>query len=146
MPLTENEVIEALASHLRRAGWKILKKSATNQRGIDIIASKPRASGRLLVEAKGGTSSKDGTKRFGLGFNGGQVISHVAGTFYCVAKLQALHPRDTVAIALPDDARHRAAVASIGAALDKLSVRVYLIGGDRKIGVWRCNGPTSNLR
>lgn len=63
--LTENEIIEALAEHLREDGYRVDKQLTTLEQGIDIDAVHLATGRRLLVEAKGGTSSKDGTARFG---------------------------------------------------------------------------------
>ena len=66
VPLTENQVIDAVAAHLAVAGWTIVKKLTTVEQGTDIIAERADPVRRLHVEAKGGTSSKDHTERFGL--------------------------------------------------------------------------------
>lgn len=135
MALTENHVIEAVADHLATRGWTIDQKLTTADRGLDIIASRS-GSGRLLVEAKGGTSSKGYTKRFGKPFDDDQVKKHVSAAFYYAAKLQGLHPADAIALALPDDARNRAAVEAIGAALGKLAIRVYFVANDGSVCEW----------
>jgi hypothetical protein len=81
---------------------------------------------RLLVEAKGATSSKEGTARFGVGFNAGQVHTHVA-----VAVLRALRVVSgntaIAALALPDDARHRSEIQSIERALHRLGIVVFWV-------------------
>ncbi|SET45355.1 hypothetical protein [Stigmatella erecta] len=139
MMLTENHVIEAVANHLATRGWTINQKLTTAERGIDIIASRA-GSGRLLVEAKGGTSSMRHTKRFGKPFDDGQVKKHVSVAFYYAAKLQGLHPADSIALALPDDAWHRAAIEAIGAALGKLVICVYFVAADGGVCEWSGHG------
>lgn len=138
MPLTENHVIDAVAGHLAASGWTIVKKLTTLDHGTDIIAERADPQRRLHVEAKGGTSSKDYTERYGKPFNGGQVKSHVSVAFYYAARLQERHPGDDVALALPDDERHRAAVKAIGTALTKLGVGVYFVADDGSVSVRSC--------
>jgi len=72
--LTENDVIQAVSLHLKSEGYRIDKVCSTSsERGVDIVATHPKTGKRLLVEAKGATSSKDGTARFGKVFNRGQA-------------------------------------------------------------------------
>jgi len=66
--LTENEIVQTLAEHLRREGYRIDKQLTTLEQGVDIVAIHLATGRRLLVEAKGGTSSKEGTARFGKPF------------------------------------------------------------------------------
>jgi hypothetical protein len=136
MALTENQIIEAIAQHLISQGWTIDQKLTTNQRGTDIIASRDQ-SPRLLIEAKGGTSSKDHTNRYGMGFSNGQVTKHVSVAFYYAAKLQELHPSDVIGIGLPDDAPHRAAVAAIESAVRKLAISVYFVSDSADVCEWK---------
>ena len=63
--LTENDVVQAVAGHLEDEGYRIVRALSTNQRGIDIVAEHPATKKQLLVEAKGGTSSKEGTANYG---------------------------------------------------------------------------------
>ena len=63
--LDENEVVDAVCIYLEATDHKIIQRCTTNDKGIDIIATLPSGSGRLLVEAKGGKSSKPGSPRFG---------------------------------------------------------------------------------
>jgi len=51
--LTENDVIDAVCDYLEAAGYEILQRSHTKQKGTDIIAKRPEGPGRLLIEAKG---------------------------------------------------------------------------------------------
>lgn len=94
--LTENEIIEALAEHLRQDGYRIDKQLTTLEQGIDIDAVHLATGRRLLVEAKGGTSSKDGTPRFGKPFSPNQAKSHVAVAFYCGAEMLQAYASEAV--------------------------------------------------
>ena len=91
--LTENESIQTLSEHLRGEGYRIDKQLTTLQQGIDLDATNLATGRRLLIEAKGGTSSKEGTARFGKPFQN-QARSHVSVAFYCAAQmLQNTHRR-----------------------------------------------------
>lgn len=66
--LTENDVIDAVCAELFRHGWMIKTTAITRQRGDDIVAEKDGTT--LIVEVKGATSSKSGSARHGVEFNG----------------------------------------------------------------------------
>jgi hypothetical protein len=63
--LDENQVVDIVCAHLVSNGYFITAKCTTTQQGIDIVATKDGA--RLLVEAKGATSSRRGSERFEKG-------------------------------------------------------------------------------
>ncbi len=57
--LTENDVVVATSRFLKEAGFQIEQALSTKERGVDLIAT--RGNERILVEAKGATSSKSGS-------------------------------------------------------------------------------------
>ena len=75
---TEDEVIAVVEDFLRADGWTISQSRNTRQTGIDLVAVRAASGCRLCVEAKGATSSKPGTARYGKAFNSAQVKDHVA--------------------------------------------------------------------
>jgi Uncharacterised protein family UPF0102 len=80
-------VIEAVCRYLEHDGHRIISRSATRQRGIDIVAEHSGA-GRVLVEAKCETSARTSGKRHGKAFDAAQVRDHVANAVYTGARLQ----------------------------------------------------------
>jgi len=100
--LNENDVVKAVCSHLERGGYVIRQRCTTKQHGIDIIAQKETGK-RLLIEAKGATSSRDGSARFGKNFTDNQVWDRVAKGFYTAVCLHSAHSKsgDRVGLALP---------------------------------------------
>ena len=99
------------------------------QRGVDIEARHVTTGRKILIEAKGGTSSKSATNRSGQLFTPNQARSHVA-----VALLKALQcgqqgasTNDQVALALPDNLDHTRLVASVGEALTALGLAVFFV-------------------
>jgi hypothetical protein len=122
--LFENEVVDAVAAFIRHHGWVIESMAHAHQRGDDIAATK--GDWRLLVEAKGASSSKPGTSRYGRAFTSNQVGSHVG-----VAVLRALRWASIEgvrpALAFPDNPHHRAHVDPIATSLTTLGVAVFWV-------------------
>jgi Holliday junction resolvase len=74
--LTENDVANHTAKYLRSQGFEVQGISDTNTHGPDIVASKGDV--KLFVEAKGQTSSKSYTNRYGKEFTPNQKWDHVS--------------------------------------------------------------------
>src|SRR3954470_14031865 len=87
--MDENKVITAVCAWLDAGDYDVRQRLATTEQGIDIIA-RHRASGRMLyIEAKGGTSSREGSPRFGKPYSQSQVFDRVAkGVFTALQLLQ----------------------------------------------------------
>jgi hypothetical protein len=100
------------------------------QRGVDILAR--RGGETLAIEAKGGGSSKPGTKKYGEPFDKGQKRSHVA-----VAVLTAMREisggQHQAAIAFPDDTEHGRFIEEIGPALQRLNIGVFYVALDKSV-------------
>jgi len=133
--LTENQVIEAVCRFLELNGWQIIKKARTTQKGHDIIASKKGLG--LKIEAKGETSDRQGSARYGRPFDSAQCRDHVANAFYSAAA--ALHTSGlselVVGIALPKTPKHRELVNDIKIALDKLEIAVFWVDKDMRVNL-----------
>ena len=112
--LTENDVVDAVANHLRANGWRVESTSSTNERGYDILATKDGVT--LAIEAKGETSSKAGSRRHGQAFNSGQAMSHVFRALHKAASVFS-EGQHRAGIALPANDRHRNLTMEIGPAL-----------------------------
>ncbi len=126
--LTENDVIETLANYLVKNNYIIKKSCTTTQRGIDLIAE--RDNEVLYIEAKGETSSKESTNRFGLSFNNNQIKSHVSRAILSSMLILQEKPdglKTKVAIALPDNLGHRELILKILHPLKSLSIKIFLI-------------------
>jgi hypothetical protein len=132
--LNENDVVNACCSYLEGAGYKILQRCSTTNQGIDIIAKHASEVGRLLVEAKGGTSAREGSARFEKGFNRSQVFDRVAKCLYTAAQMHTESPDgDSVAMAFPDTPLFRHYLSPIRTATDKLGFRVFLVSEDSSV-------------
>lgn len=137
--LNENDVIDAVSQHLQKRGYCITQRLATSQRGVDLIAVKQGDSPlELRIEAKGATSSRGSSARYGKPFNGAQVRDHVANAFYCAATMlepKPLRGKLHIAIALPDTRLHRRCAAEVREALRTLGIGMFWVGPDRQVHV-----------
>jgi hypothetical protein len=125
--LTENEVIEFVCSYLESNGYLIKQKLSTRQTGVDIIATTPSGH-NCFVEAKGATSSKPGTSKFGKEFDKSQVKTHVGVAL--VAAFKALHnnPKSESIIALPNNSNHKSLIEEMRKPIINSGIGVLLVG------------------
>jgi len=76
--LGEMEVVEAVRSYLETKGFKINRVVRnTTERGADIVATSPSENVIIKIEAKGQTSSDQGSKGFGREFDKNQKEDHL---------------------------------------------------------------------
>jgi len=129
--LTENDIITAVTDYLRKNSYKILQVSNTSQKGHDIIAE---LEGRhLFVEAKGETSSKSNTQRFGKPFNSAQVRAHVAKALYKAIATKQNDPEALLAIAFPATPTHKRLVSAVSKVAQELRIRVFFVHYDKTV-------------
>ncbi len=129
--LTENEIIDFVADYLRSDGYTIIRKATTNQKGIDIIASKNNR--KLFVEAKGATSSKPHTRNYGKPFSNSQVSTHISmATLYAMIELNKDSEID-FAFALPHNDDHTRMITRILPSLKKLDITVYFVSENGEV-------------
>jgi hypothetical protein len=88
-----------------------------------------RGNQTLLVEAKGETSSKAASARYGKPFSPKQVQSHVAKALYWAAARIGEEGR-SVAIALPNTGEHITAIWPIEHTLSNLGVGIFWVSAD----------------
>ena len=88
--------------------------------GIDIHAT--RGPDVLLIEAKGVTSSKKGSARFGVLMTGTQFFIQVAAALLKAAELRSANPSAKVAIAVPDHSRMKDRIGKIEPALTRAAI------------------------
>jgi len=127
--LTENDVIDTVCEYLERQKYRVKDKLTTSERGVDIIAVHEETGAEFFIEAKGATSSKEGTKRFGKPFNSAQVKVHVAEAFYQATRLLPNEPSTSkrVAIALPDTSLHRSYWGEIRHGIERLGIETFFV-------------------
>src|SRR5438874_2060366 len=119
--LTESEVIKAVCVFLKESGFHVSRSLCETERGIDIQALAPDGKTQVSIEAKGETSSKATTSRYGKPFNGGQVLDHVSKALYCAARDCSA---SLAAIAFPKNDAHVKCVRKILSSLKRLEIEV----------------------
>ena len=129
--LDENDVVNDMKEFLKTQGYKIKNSCNTNQKGVDIVAEKGEQ--ELWVEAKGGTSSKKNSSRYGLPFTTNQVKVHVSRAVYQALSALDSDENPQSAIALPDDEKHRQEIDKVRKSLEKLGIVVYFVSKERGV-------------
>ena len=125
-------MVDAIAEYLKMEGYEIEKKRTTKQQGIDLEA-KHRKRGRALVEAKGGTSSRKGSARYGKPYKKSQVFDRVAKGFFTTAKLKEENPNSLVLLAVPKTDKFEEYLGQIKDSISVLGVKVLLVNEDGSV-------------
>jgi hypothetical protein len=126
--LDENQVTDIVCADLESRGFQILQRLTTTQQGIDIKALNEHTGETLLIEAKGGTSSKVGSKRYGKPFTSNQVFDRVAKGFYTAAQTStSLAETERSVLAVPDTLLFRKYVNQIAQPAKVLGLVIYLV-------------------
>jgi hypothetical protein len=84
--MNENQVIEALKGHLLARGYAFVSECSTTMQGIDLVMVKNNQ--EIWIEAKGDTSSREGSNRFGLVFNDQQCNDHYSRAFFRACQMR----------------------------------------------------------
>ncbi|MGI9055491.1 MAG: hypothetical protein ACR2F2_06780 [Pyrinomonadaceae bacterium] len=135
--LKESEVIEAVCIFLENKGWSIKSRCSETEKGDDIIAVNHERNLVAIIEAKGATSSKENTARYGKPFSLNQIKNHVANAFFRVAR--NIGDNHISGMALPKTQKHISCVKEIEAALHKLQLEVFWVSSDGSVkteGFW----------
>jgi len=129
---TENDVVNAVSSYLKGKGYTIDQALTTSQQGIDIEATHPKH-GRCFVEAKGATSSKESSSRYGKEFNGNQIKTHIGVALLKSFQTIQLHKNAMVIIALPNNPGHRHVIDSMHDPIKKSGLKIYLVNKNASV-------------
>lgn len=132
--LTENDIVLAVEQHFAARGYTIRQVKQTTEHGTDVVAE--NVAEVWYVEAKGATSSKQHTNRFGKPFTLNQINSHVSRAVFTAMTVLDESPgeRTRAALALPDDRGHRAMIGRIAQSLARLGIRVLWVNPDGTVG------------
>lgn len=125
--LSEDKFVEAVCTYLEDSGWEILKRLTTQQQCNDIVAA--RGGSRLCIEAKGATSARVKSRRFGRPFDSAQVRVNVAEAVYKAVQVLSRSAEYGLraGIALPSSSLDRRELASVEAVLRGLDVVVFWV-------------------
>jgi hypothetical protein len=121
--LTESKVIAATSRFLISNGFRVTQTLSELEHGVDIEAIAPDGRTKVSIEAKGETSSKSTTARFGKPFDARQVFDVVSKAFYCAARDGSSGLMS--GIALPKSEAYVKCVQKILPALKKLGIEVF---------------------
>ena len=124
--MDENQIVEAVVSYLKGLGYVVTQSLTTKEKGIDIIADHP-VKGRILVEAKGGTSTFEGSARYGKSYTKPQVFDRVAKGFFTVAEMKEENRNTVVAFAMPKTPWFEEYLGRIRNSLSMLDIKVFLV-------------------
>ena len=88
-----------------------------------------------MIEAKGGTSTRQGSARFEKGFNRSQVFDRVAKCLYTAAQMytEANGNADRAAMAFPDTPIFRDYLSRDKQVTDKLQITIFLVKEDNRV-------------
>ena len=126
--LTENDILAALVKFLTVKGYTEIEVLTTVQKGIDLKAKAPDGM-QLLVEAKGETSSKEHSNRFGKPFDGKQIWTHVSVAIVkTLTTMNEYGDQYTYGMAFPEN--HRKMLQDLKLPLDKLGITVFIVSED----------------
>lgn len=131
--LNENRVVEAVCRHLIAMGYVIEQQCSTRDRGIDIIAAKDGR--RLVVEAKGGTSSFSESNRYGKEDTLSQVYDRVSKGIYACMCLVAERTEDDVVLAVPRTPAFERYLAPVAERLRQIGIKVFFVEEDGEVRV-----------
>ncbi len=130
--MNEDQIVEAVCAYLARTGCNVTSRCSTRERGIDIAGE--HQGRKLYIEAKGGTSSREGSNRFGNPYTQSQVFDRVAKGFYTAACLRSKHGEESVVgLAFPETPTFRRYVRDVAVAAARLHLTFYWIQPDNTV-------------
>lgn len=130
--LNENQIVDIVCNYLSKSGYEIERSSTTYDKGYDIVASNTKGV-KLIIEAKGATSSKSSSNRFNKEFDRKQVVNHVSRALYSTVKVINKYPDYEVGIALPHNEFHIKAIKDIQNVIDLLKIKVFWVTENRDV-------------
>ena len=128
--MDENDVVKQTCNLLEEQGLVIKKRLSTIERGVDIVAENPRNGNTTYVEAKGGTSSRIGSARYGKPYSKSQVFDRVAkGVFTCI-RLRAQYPSresSRILLSVPDERLFRSYLEPVFMELKEAGIEIMFV-------------------
>ena len=141
--LKEMDVIRSVCKYLKTEKQYKIESSVENvyDHDVDIVATSPKLKIRLCVEAKGQTSSKTKSRRFGNEFNPNQKKDHFAKALLKSCQYLSEDKGQVAGIALPDDTVDRELVDSIIGVLEQLGISIFLVKKNKTVRMTIGNLP-----
>ena len=130
--MNENEITDAVCAHLTATGWQVVSRCSTTEQGIDVVAKRNELD--CFVESKGGTSSREGSARFGKPYTESQIFDRVAKGFYTAACLRSEKgDGPLIGLALPDTHCFRKYAGKVARSDRFLRISFYWVHPDRSV-------------
>jgi hypothetical protein len=129
---TENDVIDAVCKYLIENNYSITQQLTTSQTGVDIVAVAENGT-KCFVEAKGATSSKPTSNKYGKEFDKSQVKTHVGVALVAAFKIKNEFPNSESIIALPDNQNHVALIQSMKTPIIGSGIQVMFVSNNGAI-------------
>ena len=117
--ITENDIVDIVISRLLELDFKIISSCDTSTKGIDIVAEKDNR--KILIEAKGGTTSKESAKE-GKPFDRNQAKTHISVAIFKLLQLKEENKDALLAMALPYEKHHFEFISSIKTSIKELKI------------------------
>jgi hypothetical protein len=133
--LDENDVVEAVCAYLEQNNFVVNRKLHTSERGIDIEAAHSGSDRVLYVEAKGGTSSRSGSNRYGKPYTKSQIFDRTAKGVYTLLQMHGKQTRrnSEFALAVPDTKWFREYLAPVEDAIMRLGLQMFLVDENKHV-------------
>lgn len=120
--ITENEIVDMVISKLLELDFKIISSCDTSTKGIDIVAEKNNR--KVLIEAKGGTTSKESAKE-GKPFDRNQAKTHISVAIFKLLQLREENRDALLGIALPYERHHYEFINTIITSIKELKIIIF---------------------
>jgi hypothetical protein len=129
---TENDVIDAVCKYLVANNYSIIQQLTTVQTGVDIVAIAESGT-KCFLEAKGSTSSKPSSSKYGKEFNKSQVKTHIGVALVAAFKVKNEFPNSESIIALPANLSHVALIESMKTPIVCSGIQVMFVSDNGAI-------------
>jgi hypothetical protein len=121
------DIIQYVSAYLEHTRIYEIKSKvrSVDDHGVDIVAVSPKTKVRLNVEAKGQTSTKNWSNRFGKEFDRNQKRDHLGKAL--LKCCEYIEKNEAAAIALPRDSVNKELIDSIRSTIRRLGIVVFLV-------------------
>lgn len=131
--MDENAVVQAVHRFLLGAGYEHVSLCRTTDKGDDIVVRRNEPGGFLLsIEAKGATSARTNSKRFGRPFESSAARVHVSEAVYKAMEVLSRDrsTRYRAGVALPNERGHRRLIDAVRPMLQSSGIAVFWVDSD----------------
>ena len=123
--MTEDEVVDFLATWLSNKGWEILEKCKGQEKGNDILAKKEGQT--LMVEAKGAKGNPKSPTTTRPQFDSTQIKVHLGEAIVKFLEFRNKNPEAKIGIAQPDDPYIRNVLKSAIPGVKKIGISLFWV-------------------